>query len=44
MFLVGRLVGRIDIRLIILTGLALTAVALWQMTGFSLQMGMGPII
>jgi DHA2 family multidrug resistance protein len=44
MFLVARLVGRIDIRLIILTGLVMTVAALWQMTGFSLQMGMGPII
>ena len=44
MFLVARLIGRVDTRLIILTGLVLTAVALWQMTGFSLVMGMGPII
>ncbi|HKS89599.1 MAG TPA: DHA2 family efflux MFS transporter permease subunit [Stellaceae bacterium] len=44
MFLVARLVGRIDTRLIIFCGLLITAVAMWQMTGFSLQMGMGPII
>ncbi len=44
MFLVARLVGRIDTRLIILTGLLATVVSMWQMTGFSLQMGMGPII
>jgi DHA2 family multidrug resistance protein len=44
MFLVARLVGRVDTRLVILAGLMLTAVALWQMTGFSLSMGMGPII
>jgi DHA2 family multidrug resistance protein len=44
MVVVARLVGRIDIRLIILGGLGLTAVSLWQMTGFSLQMGMGPFI
>ena len=44
MVLVARLVNRVDTRLIILVGLALTAVALWQMTGFSLQMGMGPVI
>jgi len=44
MIIVSRLVGKIDIRLIILGGLALTAVALWQMTGFSLQMGKGPLI
>ena len=44
MFVVGRLIGRVDTRLSILAGLALTALALWQMTGFSLLMGMGPII
>jgi MFS transporter, DHA2 family, multidrug resistance protein len=44
MVLVARLVGRIDIRLILFSGLALTAIALWQMTGFSLQMGMWPFI
>jgi DHA2 family multidrug resistance protein len=44
MFVVGRLIGRIDTRLTILAGLALTALALWQMTGFSLVMGMGPVI
>ncbi|HML09718.1 MAG TPA: DHA2 family efflux MFS transporter permease subunit [Stellaceae bacterium] len=44
MILVARLVGKIDTRLIILGGMSLTAIALWQMTGFSLQMGMGPFI
>ena len=38
MILVGRLIGKVDMRLIILTGLALTALALWQMTDFTLQM------
>jgi MFS transporter, DHA2 family, multidrug resistance protein len=44
MFVVARLIGRVDIRLIISTGLLVTAIALWQMSGFSLYMGMGPII
>jgi DHA2 family multidrug resistance protein len=44
MLLVARLVGRVDVRLIIMTGLLLTGLSLWQMTGFSLHMGMGPII
>jgi DHA2 family multidrug resistance protein len=44
MLICARLVGRVDIRLIILTGLTVTVVAMWQMTGFSLQMGMGPIV
>src|SRR6202163_67865 len=38
MFIVGRMMGKVDIRLIIGTGFALTAVASWQMTGFDLQM------
>ncbi len=44
MFLVARLIDRVDNRLIILFGLLLTAVSMWQMTGFSLAMGMQPII
>ncbi len=44
MFFVGRLVGRVDSRLIILAGLVLTALSLWQMAGFSLNMGMGPVL
>ena len=44
MIFVTRLVGRIDVRIIIFVGMAISAVSLWQMTGFSLQMGMGPLI
>jgi DHA2 family multidrug resistance protein len=44
MFLVARLIGRVDTRLVILIGLTLTAISLWQMTGFALDMGMGPIL
>jgi DHA2 family multidrug resistance protein len=44
MFLVGRIINRVDNRLIILFGLSLTVVSLWQMTGFSLDMGMAPVI
>ena len=44
MFVVGRMINRVDNRLIILTGFLLTVVSLWQMTGFSLQMGMAPVI
>lgn len=39
MFIVGRLIGRVDTRLIIFTGLAITAFALQQMTRVNLQMG-----
>ncbi|MGH8261081.1 MAG: EmrB/QacA family drug resistance transporter, partial [Steroidobacteraceae bacterium] len=34
----GRLVGRLDVRLLILSGLLVTAGSEWMMTGFSLQM------
>jgi MFS transporter, DHA2 family, multidrug resistance protein len=44
MFFVARLIGRVDNRLLILFGLATTAAAQWQMSGFSLHMGMGPVI
>src|SRR5262249_23516527 len=44
MFIVGRLIGKVDTRVLILAGLGLTAVSLWQMTGFSLQLGMGPVL
>jgi DHA2 family multidrug resistance protein len=44
MFLVGRLINKVDGRLIILFGFLLTALSMWQMSGFSLQMGMTPII
>jgi len=44
MFIVGRMINRIDNRLIILAGFLLTVLSLWQMTGFSLQMGMAPVI
>jgi len=38
MFIVGRLMGKIDVRLIIATGFGLSAVSSWQMTGFDIQM------
>ncbi len=44
MFLVARLIGRVDSRLLILTGLLVSAFALWQMSHFSLHMGMLPVI
>jgi DHA2 family multidrug resistance protein len=44
MFIVGRLIGKVDERLPILFGLVLTAVSLWQMTGFSLYMGISPVL
>jgi MFS transporter, DHA2 family, multidrug resistance protein len=44
MFFVGRTINKIDNRLFILCGFVLTAASLWQMTGYSLLMGSGPII
>jgi MFS transporter, DHA2 family, multidrug resistance protein len=44
MFIVARLLDRIDSRLFILVGFLLTAASLWQMTGYSLQMGSWPIL
>src|SRR5437879_5993085 len=44
MFIVARMINRVDNRLFILVGFLLTAASLWQMTGFSLLMGPGPII
>lgn len=38
MFLVGRLVGKVDTRLILLAALGLSAFGLWQMTQFDLAM------
>jgi DHA2 family multidrug resistance protein len=44
MFLVGRIINLIDVRLIILGGLALTAYSLYQMSAFSRGMDMQPIV
>jgi DHA2 family multidrug resistance protein len=44
MFIVGRLMGKVDIRLIIGTGFALAAVSSWQMTGFDLQMDSAMVV
>ena len=44
MFVVARVIDRVDNRLIILFGLLLTAVSMWQMTQFSLYMGMEPVL
>lgn len=44
MIVVGRLVGKVDARLLILTGLLLTALSLWQMTQFSILMDWRPLI
>ena len=40
----GRLIGRVDLRLILLAGFSTTCVALWQMTGYSLDLSRSDII
>ena len=44
MIVVGRLVGKIDARLLILVGMMLMSWSLWQMSGFSLEMDQRPVI
>ncbi|HEY1750034.1 MAG TPA: DHA2 family efflux MFS transporter permease subunit [Caulobacteraceae bacterium] len=44
MFIVGRLVGRVDTRLILITGLGLCSFALFQMSHFSLTMDSWPFV
>lgn len=44
MLIVGRLVRRVDPRMLVIAGLALTAVSLYEMTGFTPQMDAVPII
>jgi DHA2 family multidrug resistance protein len=44
MLIVSRLIGKIDTRLIIVSGLAVTALSLWYMTGFYLQMDTSMVI
>ncbi|MEZ5938668.1 MAG: DHA2 family efflux MFS transporter permease subunit [Hyphomonadaceae bacterium] len=44
MFLVGRLSGKFDNRLIIFVGISLTGLSYYLMSGFSLQMDQAPIV
>lgn len=44
MLIVGRLMGKVDARLIIAFGFCLTALSLWQMTGFYIQMGSSSVV
>ena len=44
MLLVGKLVRMVDTRILVVMGLILTAASLYFMTGFSPQMGSGPVI
>jgi DHA2 family multidrug resistance protein len=44
MLVIGRAIGRVDTRVIIGTGLGLTALSLWQMEHFSLQLTMSSVV
>lgn len=44
MMIVGRLVGKVDLRLLLFIGFGLSAIALWQMCGYSLDLTEGNII
>ncbi|HET9389867.1 MAG TPA: DHA2 family efflux MFS transporter permease subunit [Steroidobacteraceae bacterium] len=44
MFIVGRLMKRVDVRVVIALGFGITAISLWQMTNFYLQMDTSMVI
>ena len=44
MFFVGRLVGKVDPRLLLLSGLGMAAFSLWEMTGFNANTGVWDIV
>jgi DHA2 family multidrug resistance protein len=44
MFFVGRLIGKVDTRLILMTGLTISCISLWQMMHFDLSMTIWPFI
>jgi DHA2 family multidrug resistance protein len=44
MLIIGRLIGKVDTRLIIGAGFLITACSLWQMTGFYLQMNSSLVV
>jgi MFS transporter, DHA2 family, multidrug resistance protein len=44
MLIVGRLIGKIDLRLMLFVGFTVTAVSLWQMAHYSLDLSQGDII
>jgi DHA2 family multidrug resistance protein len=44
MFLVGRLVGKVDPRVLLVSGLAMAAFSLWEMTQFNIDVGVWDIV
>ena len=44
MLVVGRLIGRVDLRALLFAGFAITAFSLWQMTGYTLVLSESDIV
>jgi DHA2 family multidrug resistance protein len=44
MLIAGRIMGKVDLRLLLFTGFSITAVAMWQMTRYSLDLSESDII
>ena len=44
MLIAGRIMGRVDLRLLLFSGFSITAVAMWQMTRYSLDLSENDII
>jgi DHA2 family multidrug resistance protein len=44
MLIAGRIIGKVDLRLTLLVGFLVTAFALWQMTGYSLELSEADIV
>jgi DHA2 family multidrug resistance protein len=44
MLIAGRLIGRVDLRLMLFVGFTVTAISLWQMAHYSLDLAQGDII
>jgi DHA2 family multidrug resistance protein len=44
MLIAGRMIGKVDLRLTLLAGFLISAFALWQMTGYSLDLSQSDII
>jgi DHA2 family multidrug resistance protein len=44
MLIVGRLIGKVDLRLLLLTGFLIAAFSLWQMMHYTLVLGMSDIV
>jgi DHA2 family multidrug resistance protein len=44
MFLIGRLLGKVDFRLVVAVGLSMTALSMWQMSHFYLQVDTATVV